>query len=109
MGAFLSTTVFGLLIVAMGIANAMGNITTLHWYHRQRVAKEDIKPFGRVVGFGTIICGASSILFGLAFLAKELTDADIFIWLGTAVLIGGMAAGITVALWAIVKYNKGLF
>ncbi|MBQ8331912.1 MAG: hypothetical protein IJX94_05390 [Clostridia bacterium] len=37
-------------IAVLGIINMTGNISSLHWYHRQRVTKEDRKPFGKLVG-----------------------------------------------------------
>ena len=71
MGAFLSTTIFGVLISVMGIINMTGNISTLHWYHRNRVAEVDKKPMGRLVGLGTLIIGLSMIFFGVLFLIFE--------------------------------------
>ena len=47
----------GILIIIIGIVNMTGNISTLHSYHRHRVRPEDIKPFGRLVGLGTLLIG----------------------------------------------------
>ena len=49
----------GILISVLGIINMTGNISSLHSYHRHRVKEEDIKPFGRLVGTGTLIIGVS--------------------------------------------------
>ncbi len=107
--ASLSTAALGALIAIIGIINMKGNISSLHSYHRNRVADEDIKPFGKKVGLGTVICGISCIFFGAMLLVYELTENDLFSLLGTAGLIIGLAVGITISLLAINKYNKGLF
>lgn len=109
MPAVISTIAIGILIAVMGVINMTGNISTLHWYHRQRVSEEDRKPFGKHVGLGTLLCGLACIAFGLLFLAFEITARELFVWIGIAVLFAGMAAGILITLKAMIKYNKGIF
>ena len=65
------TLVFGLFISILGIINMTGNISSLHWYHRQRVTEENIKPYGRLIGLGTLIIGISLIAFGILYLVFE--------------------------------------
>ena len=109
MGAFLATTIFGVLISVMGIINMTGNISTLHWYHRKRVAEVDRKPMGRLVGLGTLIIGLSMIFFGVLFLIFEKTQMDVYVWIGSGVLIAGLVFSLILNFYAIIKYNKGLF
>ena len=109
MGAFLATTIFGVLISVIGIINMTGNISTLHWYHRKRVSQENIKPMGRLVGLGTLIIGLSMIFFGVLFLIFEKTQMDVYVWIGSGVLIAGLVFGLILNFYAIIKYNKGLF
>ena len=71
MGAFLATVILGVIISIIGIINMTGNISTLHWYHRKRVSKEDCKPMGKLVGLGTLIIGIAMIIFGILFLFFE--------------------------------------
>ena len=52
---FIMTLVLGVLICVMGTINMTGNISTIHSYHRKRVTEENRKPFGRLVGLGTLI------------------------------------------------------
>lgn len=52
MGDVIGPIIIGVLISALGIMNMKGNISSLHWYHRQRVSPNDVKPFGKSVGFG---------------------------------------------------------
>ena len=59
---FLTLIVLGIAVVILGIVNMSGNISTLHRYHRKRVSEEDIKPFGRLVGLGTVIMGVAFII-----------------------------------------------
>ncbi|MBE6576819.1 MAG: hypothetical protein E7653_01610 [Ruminococcaceae bacterium] len=109
MTAFLITAFLGLLLIVIGIINMTGNISSLHWYHRQRVAKEDIKPLGKRVGIGTILCGAAIIFFGAMSLIYELTSLMPLMWIGSTVMLICIAIGIFITLKAIIKYNKGLF
>ena len=99
----------GLLLVIIGIINMKGNISSLHSYHRYRVSEEDVKPFGKAVGLGTVICGVSCAFFGAMLLVYELTKQEIFSLIGVAGLMAGLVVGIVISLKAINKYNKGIF
>ncbi|MBE6548785.1 MAG: hypothetical protein E7667_07965 [Ruminococcaceae bacterium] len=86
-----------------------GNISSIHSYHRQRVTEENRKPFGRLVGLGTLIIGVAMILFGVLFLIFEKTQLDILVIIGAAELIAGIIAGMVISFYAMKKYNKGIF
>ncbi len=97
----------GVLLVVIGITNIRGNISTLHSYHRRRVSKEDIKPFGKMIGIGTIICGCAIMIFSIFnVIAKRV---QIFSLVGTIILIIGLIVGSIICFWAMIKYNKGIF
>lgn len=101
--------IIGIVIIILGIINYKGNITTLHSYHRNRVAPEDILPFGRLVGIGTIIIGISIIIMGTLTLFALVFEKDIYTIIGTVVLIIGLVIGIIITFYAMIKYNKGIF
>jgi len=109
MGSFVMPVVLGILIAALGICNMRGNINSIHWYHRQRVAEEDKKAFGKLMGLGTILCGSGIILFGIASLIAEITKVPVFITLGSAALVLCLIIGLGTSLYAMLKYNKGIF
>lgn len=109
MTAFITTAGLGLLVSILGIINMTGNISSLHWYHRQRVTEENRKPFGKLVGLGTLIIGVALIVFGALFFAFEKTQSDVFVIIGTVELIAGIVIGLTVSFYAMMKYNKGIF
>lgn len=109
MSAFIPTAVFGILISVLGIINMTGNISSLHSYHRHRVSEENRKPFGRLVGSGTLIIGIAIIAFGALFLAFEKTQSNVLIIVATVELIVGIVAGLAVSFYAMIKYNKGIF
>ena len=109
MGSSIGPIFLGLICILIGIFNSKGNISTLHSYHRKRVADEDRLPFGKKVGCGMIIIGISLILFGLSALATELFEKEIFSIIGGVLLIIGLGIGLVINLLAIIKYNKGLF
>ncbi len=109
MDSFIIPIVFGAFCVILGILNMKGNISSIHWYHRQRVTEENKMPFGRLVGLGTIMCGVSVIIFGCFLFATETLKNDLFILIGAVVMVVGMVAGMILSLYAIIKYNKGIF
>ena len=89
-----TTIILGIILIGIGILNMKGNISSLHKYHRNRVKEEDVLPFGRMVGIGTIIVGISLIVSS---------------FLGEFVLMIGLVIGLIPILYAMFKYNKGIF
>ena len=65
MGDVIGPVILGIIISILGISNMKGNISSLHWYHRQRVSPDDVMPFGKRVGLGTLIIGIAIIVFVL--------------------------------------------
>ena len=99
----------GVVCIVLGISNTRGNISSLHSYHRSRVSEEDRIPFGKQVGLGTIIVGIGIIVFSVLSSVTLYTENDIFILVGTAVLIIGIILGLVISFRAMIKYNKGIF
>ena len=92
----------GVVCIVIGISNRKGNLSLLHSYHRNRVAEEDRLPMGKLVGLGTIIVGVTVILAAVLTLLAFTTLCNI-------VLVVGLAIGSGICLYAVKKYNKGLF
>ena len=109
MAAFITVSGLGILISILGIINMTGNISSLHWYHRQRVTEENRKPFGKLVGLGTLIIGLSMIVFGILFLIFEQTQIQAFVVIGVIELIVSIIVGMIVSFYAMKKYNGGIF
>ena len=109
MQTFISTAVIGLFIVVMGIINMTGNISSLHWYHRQRVSKDNINPYGKRIGLGTLIIGLSLIIFGVLYLIFDITGLMFFNVIGIVLLVLGLVIGLIMSIYAMIKYNKGIF
>ncbi len=109
MAAFLTVSGLGILVSILGIINMTGNISSLHWYHRQRVTEENRKPFGKLVGLGTLIIGLSMIVFGILFLIFEQTQLQAFVVIGVIELIVSIIVGMFVSFYAMKKYNGGIF
>ena len=101
--------VVGILLIVLGCINMTGNISSLHWYHRQRVTEADRKPFGRLVGTGTVIIGASLVLGGLHIWIADFVTAPWLIWIAVGLMVAGFAVGLAVSFYAMIKYNKGIF
>lgn len=109
MQTFISTAVIGLFIVVIGIINMTGNISSLHWYHRQRVSEDNIKPYGKRIGLGTLIIGLSLIIFGVLYLIFDITGLMFFNVIGIVLLVLGLVIGLIMSIHAMIKYNKGIF
>ena len=109
MTAFITVSGLGILVSILGIINMTGNISSLHWYHRQRVTEENRKPFGKLVGLGTLIIGLSMIVFGILFLIFEQTQLQAFVVIGVIELIVSIIVGMIVSFYAMKKYNGGIF
>ena len=103
------TFLVGVVFIVLGISNMRGNISTLHSYHRHRVSEEDRIPFGKQVGLGTMVIGVGIIIFSVLSTVTLYTENNIFILIGTAVLIVGIVAGLIISFKAMIKYNKGIF
>jgi predicted permease len=99
----------GVICVVLGVSNMKGNISSLHEYHRSRVSEEDRIPFGKQVGLGTIIVGIGIMVFSVLSTVTLYTENNVFILLGTVILIGAIIVGLAISVHAMMKYNKGVF
>lgn len=109
MEAFITTTIVGAILIALGIMNMKGNISSLHWYHRYRVTENDRKPFGKLVGLGTLTIGVAIILFGILFWIYETVMVELVLIFGAILLAAGIVVGLALSFYAMFKYNKGIF
>lgn len=99
----------GAFCIYMGILNRQGNISSLHSYHRKRVSEADRIPFGKLVGLGTIIIGVGAIFNGVFSLLAKFFAVEMLGFIGLAVFITGLAVGLILNFYAMIKYNKGIF
>ncbi len=109
MSSSIGAIFFGIICIIIGIFNAKGDISTIHSYHRKRVSDEDRIPFGKTVGIGMLIIGASFIIFGGLSLLADILENGIFTIIGSVILIVGLIIGLGLGFYAMIKYNKGIF
>ncbi len=109
METFIITGIIGVIIIVIGCFNRKGDISTLHWYHRQRVTEESRKPYGKQVGLGMMIMGIVTVVFGISAWIQEAMDVLAVLIAGASVLAVGYIAGIAIMIHAMFKYNKGIF
>ena len=109
MVAFITVSGLGILISVLGVINMTGNISSIHSYHRHRVTQENIKPFGKLVGLGTLLIGISMIVFGILFFIFEQTGIEALTIIATAQLIANLIVGTLISFYAMKKYNGGIF
>ncbi len=93
---------FGIFLIALGIANYKGNISTIHWYNRRKVSEADVPKYGRCMGLGTLIIGGSFILTAILELILQNELVEI-------VALIGCTIGVVIMLYGQFKYNKGIF
>ena len=94
--------IIGLFLIIVGIMNMKGNISLIHSYHRKRIKKEDIIPFGKKTGIGSIIIGISIIIATLLSILNYNKESNI-------IMAIGLIIGLIIIFYSIIKYNKGLF
>ena len=97
------------MLCVVGVLNLCGNISTLHRHHRHRVSEADKKPFGRLIGIGTLVIGVGMLLFSLLALLSEQTGSLVFTTVGAGLLIAAAIAGMILNFYAMIKYNHGIF
>ena len=79
----------------------MGNISTIHSYNRRKVREEDIPKYGKAVGTGTLIMGASFVVgFAVSFLSELLM---------VVIVLPAAVVGLGFILYGQFKYNHGIF
>ena len=109
MTSSIMTALVGLILCFLGYRNMKGDISSLHSYHRSRVSEEDVKPFGKLVGIGTIISGVAVMVFSAFMLVTLKTGMELFTIIGTVLLILGLVGGLGISFYAMKKYNGGIF
>lgn len=108
MEAFIVPSILGVFIIIFGIINMKGDVSSLHWYHRQRVTEENRIPFARKIGLGTIIVGCALIVAAGLYLSYDKLQIPALQILGTIILIAGLIIGFVIIIFALIKYNKGI-
>ncbi len=109
MPAYIISFFVGVICIVFGISNMMGNLSSLHSYHRHRVSEEDRIPFGRRVGLGTILVGGGIIVFSVLSAVTLLTEQQLFMTVGIGIMLVSIVAGLILSFYAMIKYNKGIF
>lgn len=98
---YLPLLILGILLSTLGIVNIKGNISTIHSYNRKKVKEEDVPKYGRAVGTGTLVIGASLLL---AYLVTFRNEAAI-----DYIVLPATVIGLAFILYGQIKYNHGIF
>ena len=101
--------VLGIVCIVLGIENRKGKINAVHYYHRKRVSEEDRIPFGKLMGTGMLIIGGSVIVSAVLNYLSVMFQQDVYCSAGKVVTIIGLTAGLGFNVYAMLKYNKGIF
>lgn len=98
---YIGMLILGILISILGILNIKGDIRMIHWYNRRKVTEEDVPKFGKAMGIGTLIIGASLIVGAVVAFWNEVIIVFI--------IIPAVVVGLGFILYALFKYNRGIF
>lgn len=109
MTSLFTTLIVGIIVIVLGIVNMTGNISSLHSYHRHKVSEENRKPFGKMVGTGTVLVGIGIILEGIMIFLAEKLQSEVMANVGLVVLPVFLVPGIIIMVVAMKKYNGGIF
>ena len=100
----------GLAIIFLGVLAFKGNVKYLHSYHVKRVSEENKKPFCLLVGIGHTIIGLFIIIANVfTTIAYVKGGSDTLTTISTLIALAGLAIGISICFYAMIKYNKGIF
>lgn len=94
--------IFGIIITILGIFNFKGNITSIHWYNRLKITKENMREYGKFMGIGTFIIGICMTITAILQMIFNIES----IWYIT---VAGIVVGLIFMIYAQFKYNKGIF
>ncbi len=100
MEKYIIFALMGILCLVIGIFNCLGNISTIKRKNRRNVAPADVPAYGRLVGIGTIIMGASMLAAMILELILKTALAEILI-------LPGFLVGAVIITVAQFRYNKG--
>ena len=99
---YIPLLLLGAVLIVISVQNFKGNISTVKRYNRLKVSKAHAPKYGKAMGLGTLIMGASIVL--TAVLQMIFDQEPIFY-----VLAAGVVIGLAVMIYAQFKYNKGIF
>lgn len=94
--------IFGICITILSIFNFKGNISSIHWYNRLRITKENTKQYGKIMGIGSLIIGICMVI--TAILQMIFNNENIW-----HITVTGIVIGLIFMIYAQLKYNKGIF
>lgn len=106
MPVFVILAAVGVIIILLGICIGKGNIHLVHSYHTSRISEKNKPVFAKLMGIGTILCGVVILSFSALSILTVLTDRPVFMTAGVWLTIIGLAAGIGLMIYAVMRYNK---
>ena len=101
--------IIGVFLIVFGILNLLGDLRSIHWYHRQRVSPEDQKKYGRWFGSGSVTIGVGILLFGVLSLCSADGQAAVWTIIGSVFLTVSLVIGLGLMVYAMIRYNRGIF
>lgn len=98
MGKYFGFILLGGILTALGIVNFRGNISTIHWYNRRRIAKEDTPKYGKCMGIASITIGGSFIITAILAMLLQTKAVEML-------SLAGCIVGIIIMMYGQFKYR----
>lgn len=99
---YLFLSILGFIFIYLGIINYKGNISSIHWYNRRNVSKENEKNYGKLMGLGTGIIGIGMTITGILLSIFNLEEFYF-------ILVSSLIVGMIIMIYSQIKYNKRIF
>lgn len=99
---YLFLSILGFIFIYLGIINYKGNISSIHWYNRRNVSKENEKNYGKLMGLGTGIIGIGMTITGILLSIFNLEEFYF-------ILVSSLIVGMIIMIYSQIQYNKGIF
>ena len=101
--------IIGIICIVIGIYNIKGNLSTIHSYHRHRVAEHNKAIFGKLIGVSNIIIGSAISVYGVMAGINYFVCNNTLLFVAGSIMITGILVGIALSFYTLFKYNKGIF
>ena len=92
----------GGVLLLLGIPTLRGDLSLIHLYNRWKVLPDERKPYGRMVGGGCMVIGGSIIITGIL---QCISEQEFWYY----IMVAGIVIGLIVIVYALLKYNRGIF
>ena len=109
MWMYIVCLIVGALCTSFGFSNMHKNASSLPFDASSYASEEDRIQLGRKIGLAAVFVGFGVMLFGGFFAVGRYTEQRVFFYVATGLLLAGLAVGVALSVYGILRYLKGIF